>query len=119
MANVKLRSPGIKDTMKDVVAGESKTIEGPSKYVRRIPTVDKMMEDVYSILDQQIDKIRIKSNSFSLEPKDVSALRDYARCLVEMSKEDRELQKQDAALAKLNDLSTEELIQLAQKSIKK
>jgi len=122
MNDIKIRRkpPGLGISRQSVLSetsvpkGESVLVERPKS-----SSVDQMMSNVYAILHQQIDRIRIKSLNYSLEPEEVSALRDYTRSLIELSKEEREMVKADAASGKLSELSTEELIELLGKTAKK
>ncbi len=96
---------------------DSYTQDRPKALVKKPQkaSVEKMMADVYGILNQQIERLRIRSVSYSLEKDEVSNLRDYARCLIDISKEEREMLKAEAELEKLKDLSLEELVELAKK----
>lgn len=86
---------------------------------KKAASVDNMMKDVYNILRDQIERIRIKSAHSSLSAEEVSSLRDYTRSLIELSKEEREITKAEEASGDLKNLSDEELIELIKKRQKK
>ena len=73
------------------------------------PSVDGMIADALDIVQLEISKYRTKvTQGRSLDPREVKALQGYIRCMVDLSKEDRERTKDDD----LSKLSTEELLQL-------
>lgn len=79
----------------------------------------KMLEDALSIMDNQIERLRVKSASMALDEREARTLLGYVKGLVEISKEEREREKSDKVAKELADMSTEELLKLADQKLKK
>lgn len=81
-------------------------------------STESIIDDAKSIIRDQVMRLKIKSGQgFSLESEDAKNLRTYVQSLVEMSKEERELDKSDALKDMLKGLSNEELLELYKKQI--
>jgi hypothetical protein len=78
----------------------------------------KMLEDALGIMDNQIERLRIKAAHTSLDEREARTLLGYVKGLVEISKEEREREKSGIA-KELSELSTEELLKLAESKLKK
>lgn len=81
------------------------------------PSVGKMLDHSLSIMNEQIDRLRIKSRNFALDEKETRVLLGYVRGLVEISKEEREREKTDKAT--FANMSTDQLLLEAEKHFKK
>lgn len=83
-------------------------------------SVDSIIDDAKSIIRDQVTRLKIRSNQgFSLEPDDVKSLRDYVKSLVELSREEREIEKSDKLNDLVKDMSNEQLLELYKKQIEK
>ncbi len=89
------------------------------KTVDRIVTIDTMFDDLNWILQNQIEKQRIKAATATFDEKDMKSIEALTDSLVKLSREARERIKSDALQDALKDLSEEELQALeAKKSLK-
>lgn len=99
----------------------SKVKKGPPAHAGRIinvkteTNVQDVINQALGIIKQQVDTIAAKSRlGGSLPDHDVKALRVHVQSLVELSREDRERAKHDGIEEWVAQLSTEELVKLAQ-----
>jgi CRP-like cAMP-binding protein len=83
--------------------------------VDRIATVDSMMEDIYTILKDQIEKQRVKAIGATFNDKDMKTVEALTDSLVKLSREERERLRSDALQKQLEGLTDEELAALLQK----
>lgn len=74
------------------------------------PSVNKMLDNSLTIIDEQIEKFRLRSKFSTLDEKESRTLLGYVKSLVEISKEEREREKSDKGTKELANLSTEELL---------
>jgi ABC-type phosphate transport system auxiliary subunit len=89
-----------------------------SRAAHTISSGSKMLEDALSIIDQQIERMRIKSGSVQLDEKEARVLMGYVKSLVEISREEREREKTDKIVKEVESLSTKELLERAAKELK-
>lgn len=83
--------------------------------VQKETTVSDVIDNALGIIKQQVDTLSAKSRlGGSLQDQDVKNLRTYVQCLTELSREDRERTKHDGVEDWLSQLSTDELVKLAQ-----
>lgn len=75
----------------------------------RATSIDTMITATLSILDEQIQKLQLRSKASSLMEEDVNNLKIYIGALTSLSKEQREIDKNDD----LSSLTDEELVELA------
>lgn len=87
--------------------------------VDRLSNVDTMMDDAYSILGEQIEKMRLKSRNATFTDKEAKILQTYIRSLVDLSEEERELQKSVELDQLMASLSDEQLLELAKSKLGK
>jgi len=83
-----------------------------------VSSVQDVMDDAVAILAKQIRLLRCntdRANSPPLSKDEATKLQKYIKCLVELSKEEREIEKD----MKLTDLTDEELLQIARETIGK
>lgn len=79
----------------------------------------KMLEDALTIMRDQIERIRVKAASTTLDEREARTLLGYVKGLVDISKEEREREKADKVSKEIAEMSTEELVKLAQEKLKK
>lgn len=72
-----------------------------------------MVDDALSIVDEQLEKIKIRSRHESFEMEDMKILQLLIKSLVDLSKEEREREKSEKDMEDLSKLTHEELLQLA------
>lgn len=86
--------------------------------VSRETSIDRMVNDATSILGEQIEKLKLKSRASTFDIKESDQLKIYIKCLVDLSREERETLKaaQDSDLSKL---TNEQLLELASSELKK
>lgn len=94
---------------KRIVVPAIKVVDASSK----VPSVNRMLDNSLSIIEEQVDRLRIKSRAQSLDEKEARVLLGYVKGLVEISKEEREREKADKGAAALADLSVDELLERA------
>ena len=85
--------------------------------IARVSSVESMMEDAYSILGEQIERMRLKSRAVTLGEKEAKTLQIYIKSLVDLSKEEREIVKSEEMSEMLSGLSDAELLDMAQKKL--
>jgi len=91
----------------------------PSKLKRKAQVIVRetsasvVLDDALSILNNEIQRFRVKSNSgFSLEAEEAKVLRTYIQSLVELSREQREQEKHDGLSETLDGMTDAELLEL-------
>jgi hypothetical protein len=90
-----------------------------ARVASRSANPSKMLEDALSIMDQQIERFRVKSGAMALDEREARTLLGYVKGLVEISKEEREREKSDKISKELENMSTDELLELAKKNLSK
>lgn len=84
--------------------------------VSRVSDVSNMLDGALKTLGEQLGRLALKSRSATLDEKEAKVLQGYIRSLVELSKEEREREKQEQA-GDLSSLSHEELLELAKSKL--
>lgn len=99
----------------------SKKMMGPPAHAGRVinvkteTNVQDVINSALGIIKQQVDTLNAKSRmGGSLMDVDVKNLRTYIQSLVELSREERERAKHDGIEQWVAELSTEELVKMAQ-----
>lgn len=83
--------------------------------VKREADVNDVINNALGIIKQQVDNLSAKSRlGGSLQDIDVKNLRTYIQSLVELSREERERTKHDGVEEWLANLTTQELVDMAQ-----
>lgn len=83
--------------------------------VQKETTVNDVIDNALGIIKQQVDTLAAKSRLGGLLPDhEVKALRTHIQSLVELSREDRERAKHEGVEEYYAQLSTEELVAMAQ-----
>lgn len=85
--------------------------------VDRVHSVAGMLDRALGIIDEQLLKIGLKSRQMTLDEKEAKVLQGYVKSLVELSKEEREREKNDKTAEELKDLSDAELLELANQQL--
>ncbi len=87
--------------------------------IDRVHSVTGMLDRALNIIDEQLTKISLKSRAAgpTLEEKDAKILQGYVRSLVELSKEEREREKSNKEIEGLENLTTEELLELGKETL--
>jgi hypothetical protein len=85
--------------------------------VTRVSNTASIIESALSIVDEQVEKLRLKSNGETLEEREIRTLHSLIKSLVDLSKEEREREKHDKDSEGLSNLTNEQLIELAQKKL--
>lgn len=80
--------------------------------VSRLSDVSTMLNGALRTLSEQLDKLALRSKVASFDEREAKVLQGYIRSLVELSKEEREREKQEQ-LGDLSKLSDTELLELA------
>lgn len=83
------------------------------------PDPARMLNDALAIMAAQIERIRVKAASTTLDEREARTLLGYVKGLVDIAKEEREREKSDKVSKEISELSTEELVKLAQEKLKK
>lgn len=98
------------------MANELKTTK--KSQVSTLTKTSRILEDALSVISQQVDHMRIKSNQgFKLAQDEAYLLNSYIKSLVGLSKEEREREKAEKELHNLTNLTDEQLLELAQKKL--
>lgn len=87
------------------------------RVVERVHSTTSMISDALAIVDEQLLKLRLRSNSENFEESDVKTLHTLIKSLVDLSKEEREREKAEKDLGDLSKLTNEELLDLATKRL--
>lgn len=85
--------------------------------VDRVKTTAGMLDRALGIIDDQLIKIGLKAHAAILDEKEARVLQGYVKSLVELSKEEREREKNDNTADELKKLSDAELLELAQQNL--
>lgn len=89
--------------------------------VERNAGVENMVARALGIIDEQLTKLGSKSRVGGLggllDEKEARMLRGYVQSLVEISKEEREREKNDKTTEDLKALTDEQLLELAQQKL--
>lgn len=103
--------------------------EGPKKKISPITVLkasknfsqspSKMLDEALIIINEQLERFRLKSAYHQLDEKETRMLLGYVKGLVDISKEERERDKADPDNKELQNLSTEELVARAQAQLNK
>lgn len=83
------------------------------------PNPARMLEDALAIMSAQIERIRVKAASTTLDEREARTLLGYVKGLVDIAKEEREREKSDKVHKEIAEMSTEELIKAIQEKSKK
>jgi hypothetical protein len=89
---------------------------GTAVTVSRLSDVSSMLDGALRTLAEQLDKLALRSRVASFDEREAKVLQGYIRSLVELSKEERERDKQDQ-LGDLSKLSDTELLELARSKL--
>jgi hypothetical protein len=87
--------------------------------VDRVNSVSGMINRALGIIDEQLIKIALKSRApgSTLDEKEAKVLQGYIRSLADLSKEEREREKAIREMGDLDKLTSEELLELGQKTL--
>lgn len=87
--------------------------------VDRVSAVSGMLDRALGIIDEQLIKLGAKSrsNGGMLDEKETRALHGHIKALVDLSKEEREREKSDKTPEDLQNLTDEQLLELANKKL--
>jgi formate dehydrogenase maturation protein FdhE len=87
--------------------------------MKPIPSVAGMLSDALSIMSQQIDRLKVKSGhqQQALDERESRILQGYVKSLIDIAKEDREREKTDKSIKALENMSTEELLEMAKSEL--
>lgn len=87
--------------------------------VDRISNMETMIGDAYATLGEQIEKFRLKSKGTIFDEKEARTLKLLVSSLVELSNEERSIQKSKEFEDLMANLSDEELLELAKTKLLK
>lgn len=86
---------------------------------RIIPSTQNMADNAYVTLHQQIERLRLKSGQGNiLTDKEIKSLHLMIQSMLMLARDEREREKVDSELLKLEKMSTEELLDYVSKSRK-
>lgn len=100
-----------------IIVPLQKSPDGATR-IDKVHTTAGMLERALGIIDDQLIKISLKSKAAILDDKESRVLTGYVDALVKLSKEEREREKDDKTAETLKSMSNEELLQLAEQSLK-
>lgn len=83
------------------------------------PDPARMLDDALAIMSAQIERIRVKAASATLDEREARTLLGYVKGLVDIAKEEREREKSDKVSKEIAEMSTDELLKAAQEKLKK
>jgi hypothetical protein len=90
-----------------------KTDYGAVATVDREKGIENTLNTALGVVSEQLQKLAMKSRTATFDEKESRILQSYIKSLVELSRENREQEKNDLELEKLKELSNDELLQLA------
>jgi hypothetical protein len=90
------------------------------KYAREaIPLISlpTVIESTIAILDEQVEKLRLKSRNATFDEKDARILQAYIKSLIDLSKEERDREKEDDFAKQLGTMTSEQLLEMYQQKV--
>lgn len=100
-----------------IIVPLQKSPDGSVTRVDRVHTTAGMLERALGIIDGQLVKLGLKAHAAILDEKESRTLQGYVKSLVELSKEEREREKNDKTADELKGLSTVDMIEMAMKGL--
>ena len=86
--------------------------------VVKAQSTESIIDDAKSIIRDQITRYKIQSSQgLELDDSEAKKLRIYIQSLMEMSREEREIEKSDKLADMLQGLSNEELLEMYKKQL--
>lgn len=85
--------------------------------VSKVSDTARMLESALNTLNEQLDRLSVRSTASTFDEKDARLLQGYIKSLVELSKEERDRDASDILKAEYSKLSDQELLELARKKL--
>lgn len=103
----------MKDVKGRTIVSKASVVRVSRTGVTAITSPKRILEDALNIINEQVESLTISSRQGQLDTDDQKALTGYVKALIDMDKNEREAMKVDPETRALENMSTEQILELA------